>query len=243
MKQSISILAVDDEPDLLENINLTLEGENYHVLTAGNGAEALRILEAHPVDLILADIAMPDMNGYQLFERVRQNGDWVSIPFIFLTARTMDSDIRYGKELGVDDYLSKPIRAADLLAAVRGKLRRAQQLITAATQPKPVSPQLQERNAVTRLRIDSTQYRVWLDEQELKLSAKEFVLLDYLVQQAGKVISPQELVQITHQFETDHIEAGTLLRPLILSLRRKLDEEVVIIENVRSVGYRLVLPQ
>jgi DNA-binding response OmpR family regulator len=242
MTQTITILAVDDEPDLLENINLTLEGENYHVLTASNGAQALQVLQSHPVNLILADIAMPDMNGYQLYERVRQNSSWVSIPFIFLTARTMDSDIRYGKELGVDDYLTKPIRAADLLAAVRGKLRRAQQLNTATTPPKTVLPAQKDRSTGARLRIDSTQYRVWLDEQELKLSAKEFVLLNYLVQQAGKVVSPQELVQVTHQFEADHIEAGTLLRPLILSLRRKLDEEVVIIENVRSVGYRLVLP-
>ena len=97
MNPTASVLIVDDEPDLLENIGLALEGENYQILTAGNGVEALQILQSRPVDLILADIAMPDMNGYQLFERVRQNMDWVSIPFIFLTARTMDSDIRYGK--------------------------------------------------------------------------------------------------------------------------------------------------
>jgi CheY-like chemotaxis protein len=79
-----SILIIDDEPDLLENIGLALEGENYQVLTAGNGLEALKILQSQTVDLILADIAMPDMNGYQLYERVRQNRDWVSIPFIWL---------------------------------------------------------------------------------------------------------------------------------------------------------------
>ena len=243
MSPTASVLIVDDEPDLLENIGLALEGENYHILTAGNGVEALQILQAQPVDLILADIAMPDMNGYQLYERVRQNMDWVSIPFIFLTARTMDSDIRYGKELGVDDYLAKPIRAADLLAVVRGKLRRAQQLAAAATPPAPAPVAEADGLTVAGLRIDSSQYRVWLGQEELKLSAKEFILLEYLAQQAGKVIPPQELVKITHQFETDHIEAGTLLRPLILSLRRKLDERIVTIENVRGVGYRLVVPQ
>jgi two-component system OmpR family response regulator len=95
---------------------------------------------------------------------------------------------------------------------------------------------------VAQLRIDVTQYRVWLGQEELKLSAKEFTLLEYLAQQAGKVIPPQELVKITHQIDTDHIEAGILLRPLILSLRRKLDEELITIENVRGVGYRLVAP-
>jgi len=95
------------------------------------------------------------------------------------------------------------------------------------------------------LRIDSKQHRVWVGQQELKLSAKEFVLLEYLAQQAGNVVPPQELIQATHSFETDHIEAGTLLRPLILALRRKLDLEPGrpgSIENVRGVGYRLVIP-
>ncbi|RPJ56340.1 MAG: response regulator, partial [Dehalococcoidia bacterium] len=116
MNARASILVIDDEPDLLTNITLTLEAENYQVFTAGNGLEALDALQTQPVNLILADIAMPDMNGYQLYERVRARPEWVTIPFVFLTARAMDSDIRYGKELGVDDYLTKPIRAADLLA-------------------------------------------------------------------------------------------------------------------------------
>ena len=96
-----------------------------------------------------------------------------------------------------------------------------------------------------RLRLDTTQHRVWVDAQELKLSAKEFVLLEYLARQAGAVISPQELVQVTHDLTTDPVEAGTLLRPLILSLRRKLglsDGEIGSIANVRGVGYRLVAP-
>ena len=129
MKTNISILVVDDEPNFLDNVRLALEAEGYRVLSAGNGVEALAVLHSQPVNLILADIAMPDMNGYQLYERVRERPQWLTIPFVFLTARKLDSDIRYGKELGVDGYLTKPVRAADLLAVVRGKLRRAQQLV------------------------------------------------------------------------------------------------------------------
>jgi CheY-like chemotaxis protein len=129
MKTNISILVVDDEPNFLDNIRLALEAEGYRVLSAGNGVEALAVLHSQLVNLILADIAMPDMNGYQLYERVRERPQWLTIPFVFLTARKLDSDIRYGKELGVDGYLTKPVRAADLLAVVRGKLRRAQQLV------------------------------------------------------------------------------------------------------------------
>jgi CheY-like chemotaxis protein len=111
MNSNPAILVVDDEPDLLDNIGMALEYEEFNILAARNGVEALVTLESQPVDLILADVAMPDMNGYQLYERVRQNPNWGAIPFIFLTARKMNSDIRYGKELGVDDYLTKPISA------------------------------------------------------------------------------------------------------------------------------------
>jgi DNA-binding response OmpR family regulator len=130
-KTETSILLVDDQPEILENLSMAVEAAGYQVLTANDGYEALTILQDQPVSLILADIAMPKMNGYQLYERVRENPQWVMIPFLFLTARALDSDIRYGKELGVDDYLTKPIDVEDLLAAVQGKLRRVEQLVAA----------------------------------------------------------------------------------------------------------------
>jgi DNA-binding response OmpR family regulator len=244
MNEQPNILIVDDEPDLLDNIGMALEAEDYRVITASDGLKALDILKSQPIHLILADIAMPNMNGYQLYERIRQNVDWITIPFIFLSARSMDSDVRYGKELGVDDYLTKPIRAADLLAAVRGKLRRAQQL-QSTINPQRIAQQSGEIS-VGDLRIDINQHRCWLADDELKLSAKEFALLACLVKQPGNVMSPQELVQGTHDYQTDNVEAGSLLRPIVLSLRRKIGLEngqVGSIENVRGVGYRIVVPE
>ena len=245
MEDSVSILVVDDEPDLLDNISLALEAEGYRVLVAHDGFEGLSILENQPVNLILADIAMPNMNGYQLYERVRENSQWAFIPFIFLTARTLDSDINYGKELGVDDYLTKPIRVAELLAVVRGKVRRTQQMAKAMSQLSPAQTNQDRFIKVGFLKIDSDQHRVWVSEEEIKLSAREFSLLEYLARHVDKIVSPQELIQITHELDTDHVEAGTLLRPLILALRRKLGSPVGdtgLIENVRGVGYRLVIP-
>jgi two-component system OmpR family response regulator len=96
------------------------------------------------------------------------------------------------------------------------------------------------------LRIDVEQHRVWVADEEVTLSAKEFTLLEYLARQHGKIASPTQLIQITHHFEADSVEAGTLLRPLILSLRRKLGSSVGdmgLIENVRGVGYRLAVPE
>lgn len=244
MEIDATILVVDDQPEILENLALVLELEGYRVLVAADGLEALAALEVEPVDLILADIAMPRLNGYQLYKRVRDNPRWVAIPFLFLTARAMDSDIRYGKELGVDDYLTKPIQPEDLLAAVHGRLRRAQQLMQAASQysaPIP-EPAILELGC---LRVDPGQHRAWMNAEPVQLSAREFTLLSYLAQRANQVVSAQELIGVTHELATDKIEAGALLRPLIRSLRRRLGYgvgESGCIENVRGVGYRLIPP-
>ncbi len=136
------IMIVDDQPDLVEGIKIVLEEENYEVWTALNGQLALNQLEAAFTkrkpgetsgrgrllpDLILADIMMPIMDGYELHERVRGNPYLNHIPFIFLTAKGAANDIRQGKALGADDYLTKPCMPDDLLATVQGKLKRTRQ--------------------------------------------------------------------------------------------------------------------
>lgn len=133
MKAVATILVVDDHPALLENLELTLTAAGYQVLTASDGVKALCVLQSQSVDLILTDIAIPYMNGWQLYERVRENRQWLTIPFIFLTAWDLDSNIRYGKELGGDDYLTKPIEPEALLSAVQDKLRRAERLAQICT--------------------------------------------------------------------------------------------------------------
>jgi two-component system response regulator VanR len=241
-----SILVVDDQPVLLENIKLALEAEGYQVWTAEDGVDALDVLREERVDLILADIAMPCMNGYQLFNQVRSHPRWVMIPFIFLTARALDSDIRYGKEMGVDDYLTKPIQPEDLLATVHGRLRRAEQLAQISFPSSMVSAAEPAPLAVARLKINPVQHRAWLDGQPLRLSAKELKLLEHLARRMGQVIPQQELVQVTHNTNADYAQAGELLRPLIRSLRLRLGGSSgggARIENVRGVGYRLVLEE
>ena len=244
-KTNDSILVVDDQPSLREYIGQVLSLAGYQVLIARNGIEALDILQSQPVNLILADIAMPRMNGYQLHERVMENPQWVMIPFVFLTARAQDSDIRYAKELGVDDYLTKPFNREDLLSVVRGKLRRARRMMQLSMQPVPQPTPSAPVLTAGQLRIDRDQYRVWLDGELVRLSAKEFELLECLALQAKSVVPLPELVKATHRIDTDRVEAGELLRPLIRSLRRKLGYragEMGCIQSVRGVGYRLIPP-
>jgi len=241
VETAATILVVDDAPELLRNIAEMLQESGYQVVTATDGTEALAVLQTAQVDLILTDIAMPKLNGYQLYEQVRRNPNWLRIPFIFLTGRSMRSDVQYGKELGVDDYLIKPMEIEDLAAAVRGKLRRARQL-----GQTPVSSAVSDQAELHlgRLRINTMQHRVWLDKP-IELSAREFALLAYLARHEGQAVSASELIHVTHELETDDKEAGSLIRPLIRSIRRKLGYvagEMGCIENVRGIGYRLIAP-
>jgi two-component system alkaline phosphatase synthesis response regulator PhoP len=241
--ETASILVVDDQVLTLAAIQATLELDGFQVYTAKDGIEALEVLRVTEIDVILADIAMPRMNGYELFETVRQDKRWIHIPFIFLTARTMDSDIRYGKELGVDDYLTKPFRMEDLRASVAGKLRRSKQL-TRFTAPATQDIERQKGVLVIdELRINPEQHRLWVGETEVPLSIKEFALLLHLARHAGKVITLGELCHVTHDLTTNNVEAGSLLYPLIRSLRTKLAAHQVNpekIQSVRGVGYCLV---
>lgn len=246
MTKDATILVVDDHAVVLESLTVALESDGYRVLTAKDGVEALEVLDSQPVDLILADIAMPRMNGYRLLERVRENPQWVAIPFVFLTARALDSDVRYGNERGVDDYLTKPIEPEDVLAVVQGKLLRARQLAEASAHLEQPSAREPKVFLAGPLRIDSSQHRVWRNGDPVKLSAREFTVLEYLGRRLGEVISPEELIWVTHGLDTNRVEAGTLLRPLIRSLRRKLGYavgETGCIETVRGVGYMLNLPE
>jgi len=192
---------------------------------------------------------MPNMDGYQLFERVVENPDWVQIPFIYLTVRVLDSDIRYGKELGVDDYLIKPVEAKDLLAVVRGKLRRAERVEQTSGRVSRHTPGQSNSTSgilfLGRLELEVGEYRVWFDDEPVELSNTEFLLLECLAKQANKVVPMPELIKATHSLETSYREASNLLRPLMRSIRRKLGYDagdLGCIESVRGVGYRLVPP-
>ena len=124
MTTETTILIVDDDPHLLNAVEYILESTNFNVLKTNSAKEALKLLNKHAVHLILTDIVMPEMNGYQLFKRVNQNPEWVNIPFLFLSARSLDSDIQFGKELGVDDYLTKPFEYEELVARMEAVMRR-----------------------------------------------------------------------------------------------------------------------
>jgi DNA-binding response OmpR family regulator len=246
------ILVVEDQLAMQRNMRMSLEISGYKVVTASDGIEALTVLDSEPVDLVLADIAMPRLNGYQLYERLRENPKWNLLPFVFISARALDSDVRYGKALGVDDYLVKPFQLEDLLAVVAGRLRRAREVaqVVAQSIPQkvPVEPVRQgevDSIVVGSIRLSPKQHRVWQDGMPVDLSPREFAILEYLARQPGEVVSLTELCRVTHGLDLTVIEAGNLLYPLVRSLRRRLGNsagEMGCIESVRGIGYRLTVP-
>jgi two-component system, sensor histidine kinase and response regulator len=123
-----TILVVDDEPAVLELLQELLELGGYRVETAGTGREGLTVLERVDPQLIVSDISMPEMDGYQFYTEVRARPRWIGLPFIFLTGRDAKVEVREGKKLGVDEYLTKPVQEEDLLVAVRSRLDRRAQL-------------------------------------------------------------------------------------------------------------------
>lgn len=244
MEKDKVILVVDDDPTLCQAVALVLEEAGYPVQAAFDGAEALQLLAERPFHLILADIEMPNLNGYQLLQAVRQNPMWQSVPLVFLSGRKFDSDIRFGKQLGVDDYLVKPLSVPDLLATVEGKLLRFCQPLPVGEKrpfspPQPSPAPHPGRLTIGSLSICPAQHRVWVDNKPITLSAREFALLHRLAREAGNVVAPQELAQATHELTLDEQEAGGLIRPLIRSLRHRLGNPTLI-ENIRGVGYRLL---
>ena len=219
----LKILVVDDHVAILKAIERVLEAAGYQVLTAHDGIEALGVLQSQPVDMVLADIAMPNMNGYQLYEQVRKNAQWMIIPFVFLTARVMDSDIRYGKRLGVDDYLTKPIDPEDLLATVQGKLRRAEQLVQVCRQPTRSQQMRASAYSDGYLTIDLKNRRVLVHDEPVKLTPTEYRLLAYLFENAGRTLSFRQILETVWGWE--YQDSVDYVHVYISHLRRKLEKD------------------
>ena len=212
--KKITILTADDDPQLLRLVARNLEFEDYDVLTASNGKQALELIEAHAPDAILLDVMMPQMDGFQVCQRVRE---FSTVPIILVTARGQDQDKVRGLDLGADDYLTKPFSVDELLARVRAVLRRAQ--FSAHEQAN-----LGRATAsIGELSIDYAQHLATMAGREITLTPTEYRLLAYLAQNVGRVITQDLLLE--HVWGTDYIGEGHMLQVNVNRLRRKLEPD------------------
>jgi DNA-binding response OmpR family regulator len=207
---STTILVVDDEPRYLRLLEANLRTEGYEVLSARDGGSVLEIFSAHPVDLILLDIMLPDMDGFTVCQRIRQ---FSSVPIIMLTAKGEEQDRVRGLDVGADDYLVKPFSVMEMLARVRAVLRRAQ------------SSELGQERFFTHsnLKIDFAKAEVWRGEQIVYLSATEYRLLLQFTHNIGKILTAEEL--LTSVWGPEYASDKEILWVTIARLRQKVEDD------------------
>ncbi len=223
-KSNITILVVDDEEDIVEVISHFLEQEGYNVVTATDGEEALEKATSD-IDIIILDIMLPGLDGYEVCRRLRSRVETETIPIIFLSAMSEEADQVKGLMIGADDYLTKPVSPQVVVAHARAVLRRA-----GVEEARMVQ--------VDHLTIYEDEYRAALDGRDLGLTLTEFELLRYLVRHPRKAFTRQQLLEtiwkdammVTERTVDAHIK----------NLREKLGDFAQHIQTVRGVGYRFV---
>jgi len=220
------ILAVDDEPDLLELVRMGLEATGYEVETAETGARALEKLRASPPDLLLLDLMLPDLSGTELCKRIRADARLSELPVIMLTAKGEEVDRVVGFELGADDYVTKPFSPRELALRVRAVLNRRR------IDPAP-TPALLRRDP---LRVDPERHRCWVEDAEVTLTAKEFQLLVSLMRRPGRVYTRDQLLDDV--WGSDITVTSRTIDTHLKRLREKLGPAGALVETVRGVGYR-----
>ena len=207
-----TILAADDDPQLLRLMMRNLQLEGYDVLGASDGQQALELIESNQPDLVLLDVMMPKMDGFTVCYRVRE---FSSVPIIIVTARGQDQDKVRGLDLGADDYLTKPFSVDELLARVRAVLRRSQFTVREHAQG------LRASTATGDLIVDYSQHLVTLTGHEIPLTPTEYRIIAYLAQNVGRVVTQDLLLE--YVWGSEYLGESHMLQVNINRLRRKLE--------------------
>jgi two-component system, OmpR family, KDP operon response regulator KdpE len=229
----VKILVVDDAPEVVESVRLgfMLQWREVEVLGAGAGEAALDLVEREAPDLVLLDIGLPDLDGYQVLEQIRLFSD---VPVVMLTARDDTMDKVKGLELGADDYITKPFNHLELLARVKAVLRRLDM-----PAPKSRAPSFRSGE----LEVDFSAQEARLKGERLELTPTEYKLLYHLVRNAGRVLPHGTL--LAKVWGRDYVDEVDYVRVYIRRLRDKLDDDPDrprYIRTERGLGYRFLAP-
>jgi DNA-binding response OmpR family regulator len=221
-----NIVIVEDDEDIADSIRYNLEREGFRVRIAATGEEALNLILDRPPNLVLLDLNLPHMSGFEMCRRLRAEATTARVPILILTARTDESDKVLGLNLGADDYITKPFGMRELVARVNALLRRADGL-------EPERPIYDNGT----LRIDPASFRVHYKEREVRLTRKEFALLSELARNQGRVMTREVLLD--RVWSLSYYGDSRTLDVHIRRLRQKLGD-AALIETVTGIGYRLL---
>ena len=223
-----SILVVEDDHDIAALLAHYLEKAGHTVSRLSSGTAVLSTLRAQPADLVILDLMLPGMDGLLVCQALRADPATAGVPIIMLTARGEEADKIAGLELGADDYVTKPFSPKELVARVAARLRR-------------VGPAAGEADAIVHyggIAIDAARHTVTLDGQDVRLTAKEFLLLQYFVQHQGRVLSRDVL--LTDVWGYQYTGGTRTVDVHIRRLREKLPVLNEAIETVKQFGYKLI---
>ena len=224
-----SIVIVEDDEDIADSIRYNLEREGFRVRVATTGEDALNLILARPPNLILLDLNLPHMSGFEMCRRLRAEAITARVPILILTARTDEADKVLGLNIGADDYITKPFGMRELVARVNAVLRRADGL-------EPERPIFD--NGI--LRIDPASFSVHYKGHEVRLTRKEFALLAELARNQGRVMTREVLLD--RVWSLSYYGDSRTLDVHIRRLRQKLADPALI-ETVTGIGYRLLDPR
>ncbi len=224
------ILIAEDDEDIIGLLKLYLEKENYEVISATNGEEALKLIQSNDISVAILDIMMPKLNGYELTKKIREIG---TLPILILSARNLDSDKILGLDLGADDYLTKPFNPLEVVARVRSLIRR-----TYDYKNEEVIKE-DEIVMVGNVTINSDTFMVYKDSQEIKLTPTEFKILALLMKSPGRVFTK---IQIYENVNGEYFENDdNTIMVHMYKIREKLEDDPknpIYIKNVRGLGYK-----
>ncbi|EFO81387.1 two component transcriptional regulator [Oscillochloris trichoides DG-6] len=222
------ILIADDDPSIAALIQVTLKDPRYEIIAVANGLEALKAFEKQPFDVVILDVMMPYVDGFEACERIRAQSD---VPIVILTSRDGTEDVVHGFELGADDYITKPFKTVELIARVESILRRVEGY--SARRAPPVV-------RVGELEIDEPRHRVSVRGSDVNLTPMEFELLYFLAANAGQVFDRETLFREVWGYE--YVGETNLVDVCVRRLREKVElipSRPKIILTVRGVGYKL----
>lgn len=231
------VLVVEDEQGIREAIAIYLKNQGYQVLLAENGKEGLDLIHTNDVHLAIVDIMMPIMDGITMTMELRKNYDF---PVIFLSAKSEDIDKINGLNIGADDYVTKPFGSMELLARVRSQLRRYEQILSLQTASKQDKTEKNpHRFCVGGLELDTYTKDVYVDGRRVKLTPKEFAILQLLMESAGRVYSAKQIYE--QVWEEEAINTETIMVH-VRKLREKIEvnpRQPQYLKVVWGVGYKI----
>jgi DNA-binding response OmpR family regulator len=231
----MKILLIEDSPEIVKGVTLTfkLRWQDATVIAFDEGAEGIQAVESESPDIVILDINLPDMSGFEVLERIRSFSD---VPIIVLTVRNSEVDELRGLEMGADDYIVKPFSPVNLLTRVKVVLRR-----TGARHEEKELPPL----AIGNITINFSRKEVFVGDRRVHLTPNESKIFYYLARNGGKLVTREEIKQQLWGSEAEYIDNSGLKR-YIYQLRTKLGDNTKspqIILNERGIGYRLLIPQ